>query len=186
MTDKTFFIPKKSNYMITELADNYEFGYKKLATLSAEFLDSIDGGKYDDTMRIPTLYLYRQYIELRLKKLCRLYEPALEEDTKSRNKTLRTHSLKAIWDELLKLIDMVWESRNVFEGGEIEDIELVVSSFHNYDPYAQFFRYEKNIKGEVHKTFSFDVDYKKLSSAMDNAEDAFDSLELSFQYNLNQ
>jgi len=181
--NNAFFI-EDSNYPSThskdDISQNYIFGYKKLADMTAETLSSKGGCRYDDTVRLPMLFLYRHYIELRLKGLYTLYNN-VHGDESSNKKTLNNHKISHIWEELQKLIVKQFTNKEDLDPDLFESIDLVVFSFSKYDDSAQFFRYDKNNKGKPHLSLNFMIDYEKLSSAIDSADDSFDA----FEYILN-
>ncbi len=173
---KTFFFETKPELEKTPI-NNYIFGYKKLADLSAELLFSNEGVHYDDTLRIPVLFLYRHYIELRLKNLYNQFVSCHPEATSINLDVLQCHDIQKIWENLLKLFDELLIEREDAISNLFEDINNVIEQFNRYDKHSQTFRYDIDKKGNEHRVLSFTIDYEMLSESIDEADDSFFALE---------
>jgi hypothetical protein len=99
-------------------------------------------------------YLYRMYIELRLKVII-----------KSANDTSRTgHNLEKLWEEA-KLI--MKTSSQWFDDQEIEAVEEKIQEFCKIDPFSDAFRYSKNKNGKTTLENIRTVDLKQLRQVID-------------------
>ena len=165
--------------MVTK--NNYIFGYKKLADFGAKQLSSKGACHYDDTLRLPTLFLYRHYLELQLKSLYSMFVTYHPNAVSIDHKVGNSHNIKKIWGKLTELFEELLKQTDAEKDDYTLDIfeavNNVVDQFNQYDENSQFFRYDLDKQKQAHNSLGFTVDYEKLSSCIDQADDAFFALE---------
>lgn len=137
----------------------YEEGYKRAADLLVE------GARSEitpDPLLYPIVFLYRQYLELKLKSL--LNSIPWEEDSEA-SKALGQHNLRALW-EILKgsVIPKVWpEVLTEF----VEAVDNCIGEFEREDAGSYAFRYPED-KGGCRQTVQNlrSVDLSNFSKVM--------------------
>lgn len=100
-------------------------------------------------------YLYRMYIELRLKTII---ESAKQISSAG-------HNLEELWKEA-KII--MQHSSQWFDDQELEGVEEKIQEFCKIDPASDAFRYSKNMKGEPTLKGIRTVDLKHLKQVIDS------------------
>jgi hypothetical protein len=116
----------------------YALGYKDAADLLVSHVE--DGGRSQDTLVYPILFLYRQYLELALKELIRDAR-ILEEIDEPFPKTHRIDELWRICQTLLRQIS----SDEPIE--YLDEIGRLIGEFSKVDPTSMAFRYPEDRDG---------------------------------------
>jgi hypothetical protein len=121
----------------------YAHGYRKAADLLVEHI--MVNRRDQDVLVYPIIYLYRQHIELILKKLTRDASDLLNRDF-----TLTaTHRLDALWPKVKELLMEVEVPFGTALGLDaFADADQVIASFMAVDPISMSFRYPEGKKGE--------------------------------------
>lgn len=133
----------RSNAYLNWLDDSlelYAYGYKEAAdSLVAEVKAT---GRRQDHFVFPICFLYRQYIELRLKEVIRAGKRLLDEP----GDFPKHHKLHNLWDDTVAILKKVF-------GGDIEPPDFlsvashVVAEFSKLDPDSFAFRYPVDKQG---------------------------------------
>lgn len=122
-----------------DMSEGYIDGYKYAAD---ELVNKIDKTGVDqDYLVYPIVFLYRQHLELLLKRII-----------KSGRKHLATqeqgypthHKLKDLWSLAKSLRKEIWNENHP---SEFEIVDHVISEYTLYDPASMAFRYPENKKG---------------------------------------
>lgn len=118
--------------------DLYAEGYKQAADLLIEHIK--ERRTNQDALVYPIVFLYRQYIELRLKVLIRdgnqLHE--IPENFP------KHHKIDELWKQCRRILEQVWPE------GPLEDLDAVeecIYQFSEKDPSSMAFRYPADKKG---------------------------------------
>ena len=119
--------------------DAYASGYKEAADLLVERLSDSHGTL--DTVVYPLLFLYRQYLELRLKDLVRGGRRLLDRDAPKK----LDHRLLPLWRELRSMVEQLWPKE---DSKPLDEIEEYLSQFSEVDPESFAFRYPESKKGD--------------------------------------
>ncbi|HTV56457.1 MAG TPA: helix-turn-helix domain-containing protein [Terriglobia bacterium] len=115
----------------------YEEGYKHAADLLA---DAARADPNRDLLLYPIAFLYRHYLELKLKALlnCMPWEPGSEPRMKA------DHDLQALWTTVTKsLLPVVWPEREPDLDDAVSDC---IEEVHKIDPSSFAFRYPEDKK----------------------------------------
>ena len=123
--------------------DLYAMGYKEAADILVENIKTTQS--HQDMLVYPIIYLYRQYIELRLKIILRDSRVLLDEKVD----IPKTHDLSNLWGDTRKLIV------KIFEGDDITPLNIVgklINEFNSMDPESMVFRYPVDKNGENYLT----------------------------------
>ncbi len=118
----------------------YTLGYKEAADSLVSKI--VVGGRYQDILVFPICFLYRQYIELRLKEIIRSGRRLLDEPSDFP----KHHKIKYLWDLVGKILNKVFA-----DDSEPPDLSLaahVVAEFSKLDPDSFAFRYPIDKSGE--------------------------------------
>jgi hypothetical protein len=117
----------------------YADGYKKAADiLVAHVLETTAD---QDFLVYPITFLYRHYLELRLKGLIIIGQELSRSESRARarrNRGRKGHNLKDLWKETRQLVERVWPDG---PKGELDDVEGCIRRFADVDASSQAFRY---------------------------------------------
>jgi len=121
--------------------DLYATGYKDAGDRLVELVVAELNGR--DTLIYPIVFLYRQYIELRLKEIIKQGRVLLEKP----EKITKTHNLLTLWADAKKIIDQVFE-HETDSSDSLKYAEHVIKAFSTIDKKSYSFRYPINLKGQ--------------------------------------
>ena len=116
---------------------------------------------YTDYLVYSVGYLYRMYIELRLKDIIEI--------VKQVSKT--GHNLEELWKEAKPMME---SSSQWFDDQELEAIEEKVREFSKIDPFSDAWRYSRNMKREPTLKDIRNVDLRHLKQVIDSISTALD------------
>lgn len=128
-------------------------GFKRAADKLVDI--AVEEPGYADYFVYPVGYLYRMYLELRLKDII--------EGAKQVSKT--GHNLEKLWEEAKPIMEA---SSQWFDNQELEAVAEKIREFCKIDPYSDAFRYSKNMKGEPSLEDIRTVDLKHLKQVIDS------------------
>jgi len=134
-------------------SDIRALGFKMAADKLVDIAANEPG--YADCLVYPVGYLYRMYIELRLKGII--------ESAKEVSRT--GHDLKKLWEEARQTIE---SSSQWFDDQELEALDEKIREFNEIDPFSDAFRYARNKKGEPSLKDIRTVDLKHLKQVIDS------------------
>jgi HEPN domain-containing protein len=138
--------------------DLYAIGFKKAGDILVEHA-KITGSDLD-TIVYPAVFLYRQYVELRLKDLIidgsKLLDEAKEPPP--------THSLQHLWSYVKDLLNRVFSGGNY---SEFEKLEAMINQFNEVDPSSFSFRYPVDKKGKITLPGISHINVRNLQDIMD-------------------
>ena len=119
----------------------YPDGYKHAADLLVEHLMSTNLNKRQiDSLVYPIVFLYRQYIELILKRLIRDGNKLLNIS----EKLPQGHKINNLWKNCRVILEKVWSNES---GEELDVIEACIKQFSVKDPTSTAFRYPTDLEG---------------------------------------
>ena len=112
--------------------DSYAIGYKRAGdALAIRFIDKWQG---NEILLFPMIFLYRQYLELRLKELLLSGKRSVGESGDFEE----THELPRLWKPCQKILAEHWPE----EPCETWDnVSRLIDEFHKIDPSGEAFRY---------------------------------------------
>ena len=113
-------------------------GYKEAADILVENIKVTQS--HQDMLVYPIIFLYRQYLELRLKIIIRDSKILLDDKVHIQN----THDLNNLWGDTKKFI------RIIFKGEDIRPLNVVgkiIVKFNSIDPESKAFRYPVDENG---------------------------------------
>jgi hypothetical protein len=165
----------ESGYLVrTQAGESWE-GYVHAYRMAAEMLvERIHETLALNSLIFPILYLYRHYLELRLKSLVWDGDSL---DKLSSSKLDQEHSLMTIWRKSRLKIE-AWQKDCPKE--DLDAVETIMLEFDTVDPKSQAARYPKDraglpsgILGKNINLDTFAKTMKKTSNFLDSAADVF-------------
>lgn len=143
--DQLFTLEKYSHYNAQLNYDRYSddtlsryvSGYKEAGDRLVRSL--LEDGRHLDLVVYPTVFLYRQYLELRLKQLIREGSYLLEKPFTLPKK----HRLDILWYECKSLLKQI---EPTVTDQDVEGLEACIIEFHTIDPLSMVFRYHVDTK----------------------------------------
>jgi len=118
---------------------------------------------YADHLVYAVGYLYRTYIEVRLKTIL--------ESANQISETDYHHNLEKLWEKVKPLLEI---SSQFFDNRELEAVEEKIQEFSKIDPLSDAFRYSRNKKGEPYLVKMKTVDLKYLKQGIDSLSTALE------------
>ena len=121
--------------------ESYAAGYKEAGDLLA--MRFIRKWQSNDVLTYPMVFLYRHYVELRLKQLIILGQRALNEPAQFNSEASENHQLLQLWKSCREILEKLadkgfWpkDPVNILDG-----VGGLIREFHTKDPSATNFRY---------------------------------------------
>lgn len=93
-----------------------------------------------DSLIFPIVFLYRHYIELRLKSLLRDGCRLLEQEYKQKSE----HQLSKLWPKVRSILIELWPDG---DKDELKAMDMLIDQFEQVDPRSTSFRYPKDFEG---------------------------------------
>jgi hypothetical protein len=131
----------------------YVAGYKEAADA---LIETVSVGKGTaDSLVFPIIFLYRHYLELRLKSLLEEGRHLLGVDHKAKNE----HDLFKLWSEVRSILEDIWPNG---DQSDFDAINTLIVQFKQIDPRSTAFRYPNDMDGT--RSVSLDVPRINLSN----------------------
>ena len=137
----------------------YAIGYKQAANFLVERVSQ--ERRYQDTLVYPIAFLYRQYLELRLKQLIHVGYMLLDIPPKEGN---LHHGIDKLWKQCRNIMEKIHPEENADDLG---DIEKSISEFTRVDPSSTAFRYPADKKGNPSLKCLKHINLRNLAETMD-------------------
>jgi len=112
--------------------DAYASGYLEAANLLVE--KALETGQRTDTLIYPVAFLYRHYLELRLKEITIQGGELISGQREFR----LVHALDELWNSVRLILEKVWPNGPTID---LDAVEKVILQFHNLDLTSEAFRY---------------------------------------------
>lgn len=93
-----------------------------------------------DSLIFPIVFLYRHYIELRLKSLLHDGLRLLDREYKQKSE----HQLSKLWPKVRDILVELWPDENK---GDLAALDSLINQFEQVDPRSTTFRYPKDFDG---------------------------------------
>lgn len=116
----------------------YVIGYRTAADILVDYVKQTHGDQ--DFLVFPIVFLYRQYLELRLKDLIRTGNPLLDEPPDFPKK----HELNKLWEICRPILEKLEPQ---VPSQDLEAIKEAIAKFCTIDPSSESFRYPFRRKG---------------------------------------
>lgn len=139
--------------------DLYAVGYKKAADVLVQSVEK--ERMYNDILIYPIVFLYRQFIELRLKELITLSSDLLEKSSKK----IDSHLIDILWKSCRLLLSEALE-----EIEDLDKIDPIMQAFYEIDPKSYKSRYPFDNKGNIYYFANDHINIQVLSEQMEIVE----------------
>ena len=126
-------------HVTPEQWDTYAEGYKRAGDIIVQYV--IDTHSYQDFLVYPIVFLYRQYLELRLKELFRVSSSLLAESVG----IAIDHNLLSLWRKVRPNIEQVWPDSHM--KSHLDTVGDRLEELCSVDPGSGAFRYPEDKKG---------------------------------------
>jgi len=157
--------------------DVYAEGYKKGGDILVQYV--IDNDWDQDFLVYPIVFLYRQYLELRLKELIHVSSRLLDQNID----IPRDHNLVLLWSKVSPNIEQVWpDSQTKRHLAAIKDrLEELCS----IDPRSYAFRYPEDTKGAPTLAGMEHINLRRLKDVVQAISNVLDGSSLGMGEYLN-
>jgi len=120
--------------------DAYASGYLAAANLLVEAL--LEKEQRSDTLIYPVAFLYRRYLELRLKEIIVQGAELLAQQSDLKP----VHKLDVLWNSVRSILETVWPNG---PRTDLDAVENVIGQFHKLDLTSMAFRYPVDLKNNA-------------------------------------
>ncbi len=134
--------------------DIYAIGYKRAGDILVQYV--IDHNQDQDLLVYPVVFLYRQYLELRLKELIFAGDRLLDQDAK----IPKTHDLVRLWRQARSNMESVWPDSDTKD--HLNAIETRMKELCDVDSGSFAFRYPENKDGAATLVGMVHINLKQL------------------------
>lgn len=145
--------------------DMYALGYKHAGDFLAQHV--IKTRRHQDVLVYPLVFLYRQYLELRLKELIKAGSLLID---KSQSYP-KHHKIDVLWKQCRKILEEAYPEDCSADLNAVEDC---IKQFSEYDPSSTAFRYPTDKKGKKSLPGLTHINLKNFSEIMENLASLLD------------
>jgi hypothetical protein len=138
--------------------DAYALGYKTAGDILVQYV--IDNNQDQDVLVYPIGFLYRQYLELRLKELVLVGSTLLDR----RGDRPNHHRLVDLWTEARRIIEEVFGDSS--SNTHLDEIEDRIKELSHLDPYSDAFRYPEHRTGSPTLREAEHINLKQLKDVI--------------------
>jgi len=117
----------------------YATGYKDAADILAERV--FETQRHADFLIYPIAFLYRHYLELRLKEIIVAGQALLDHPADFQH----VHQLEVLWSSCRKILEEVWPGS---PAGDLDAVQNCIRQFSKVDPQSMGFRYPATKDGK--------------------------------------
>lgn len=136
----------------------YAEGYKTAADIAVQYI--ADNDWYQNYLVYPIAFLYRHYLELRLKELIILTSQYLDKYVEMPT----GHKLMPLWEQVRPNIEEIWDDPET--RGHLEAIEAKIQELYEVDRRSDAFRYPVDMKGDTTLEELRHINLKHLKDVM--------------------
>ena len=145
----------------------YAIGYKQAADFLVQYVSQ--ERRYQDTLVYPIAFLYRQYLELRLKQLIRSGSMLLDI---LHNSKKPHHGIYQYWKQCRSILENIWPNE---KAADFNIIEECVAEFVRVDPSSTGFRYPTSKNGSLSLEGLTHINLRNLGEVMNRIAALLDS-----------
>lgn len=153
----------------------YVVGYKHAGNVLVEYVK--DTRRYQDTLVYPIVFLYRQYIELRLKELIKKGNLLLDIP----KKFPKHHKIDKLWKQCREVLEKVYPEDSA---EDLDAVEECIHQFSKSDPTSMAFRYPKDKNDNPSLPGLRHINLRNLSEVMTRVASLLDAASMGIIYNL--
>lgn len=174
------FTPDPDSYMNADIGgdwDTYAMGYKRAGDILVKYVADNDWDQ--DFLVYPITFLYRQYLELRLKELIFIGSALRDRHIKIPT----THNLVSLWRQARPNIEAVWPGSETNE--YLNLVEERLKEMYDLDSGSYTFRYPENTKGEPSLTGFRYINLQQLMDVIQGISNVLDGASTGMGEHLN-
>jgi hypothetical protein len=145
----------------------YAIGYKQAADCLVEYVSQ--ERRFQDTLVYPIAFLYRQYLELRLKELIRSGNILLGTPNNMRKPD---HRIDKYWEQCRKVLEKIWPNEKT---DDLDAIAECIKDFSKVDPTSTGFRYPVNTDGRPSLKGITHINLRNLAEVMNRIASPLDA-----------
>jgi hypothetical protein len=157
--------------------DVYAEGYKKGGDILVQYI--MDNDWDQDFLVYPIVFLYRQYLELRLKELIHVSSRLLDQNID----IPRDHNLVSLWSKVSPNIEQVWPDSQTKR--HLEAIKDRLEELCSVDPKSYAFRYPEDTKGAPTLAGMRQINLRRLKDVVQAISNVLDGSSLGMGEYLN-
>lgn len=146
--------------------DTYAQGYKRAGDILVQYV--IDNNWDQDFLVYPIVFLYRQYLELRLKELILVSSRLLDQEVR----IPKEHNLLSLWKKARPNIEDVWPDSQT--EGHLDALEDRLKELCDIDSGSYAFRYPEDVKGARALTGMLYINLKQLRDVIQGISNVLD------------
>jgi hypothetical protein len=146
--------------------DTYAMGYKRAGDILVQYV--VDNDWDQDFLVYPIAFLYRQYLELRLKELIFVSSRLLDQDAR----IPKTHNLVSLWRQARPNIEAVWTDSET--KGHLNAVEDRLGELCDVDSGSYAFRYPEDKEGTATLTGMVHINLKQLRDVIQGISHVLD------------
>ena len=155
--------------------DMYALGYKRAGDFLAQHV--MKTRRYQDVLVYPLVFLYRQYLELRLKELIKAGSLLIDKP----QRFPKHHRIDRLWNQCRRILEEAYpedcsEDFNAAEG--------YIKQFSEKDPISIAFRYPTDKKGKKSLPGVTHINLRSFSEIMDNLASLLEAASTGISYYL--
>jgi len=155
----------------------YADGYKRAADLLVELVGNMK--RDQDILVFPIAFVYRQYIELRLKELVKNGNLLLGIGEKAP----QHHKIDQLWRHARSIMEHAWPDGPV---QDLDAVEACIRQFSERDPSSTAFRYPTDKAGNPSLDGLKHVNLRNLSEVMERLASLLDGASMAISHYLDQ
>lgn len=157
--------------------DVYALGYKLAGDTLVQYV--IDNDRDQDFLVYPIAFLYRQYLELRLKELILVGSRLLDQNVS----IPREHNLVSLWRKARPNIEEVWPDSQTKD--HLDTIEDRIKELCSIDSGSYAFRYPEDVKGTSTLPGIRHINLKQLRDVVQGISNVLDGCSMGIGEYLN-
>lgn len=156
--------------------DAYAEGYKKAGDTLVQYV--VDNNRDQDFLVYPIVFMYRQYLELRLKELLLVSSNLYDQDIV----IPKDHNILSLWRKVRLNIEQTWPDSQA--GNHNDEIEERIKELYSIDPGSYAFRYPEDTKGEPSLAGIEHINLKRLRNVIQAISNVLDGSSLGMGVHL--
>ena len=155
--------------------DMYTLGYKHAGDFIAQHV--IKTRRHQDILVYPLIFLYRQYLELRLKELIKSGSLLID---KSQGYP-KHHKIDELWKKCREILEEAYPEES---SEDFDAVDKYIQQFSEHDPTSIAFRYPTDKKGKKSLPGITHINLRNFSEIMNNLASLLDAASVGISYYL--
>ncbi len=155
----------------------YVLGYKRAGDVLVEYIK--DTRFEQDILVYPTVFLYRQYIELRLKEIIKYGNQLFD----TPGEIPKHHKIDELWKQSRKILERVWPESTAEDRNAVEEC---IHQFSKIDPTSTAFRYPTDKDGNRSLPGSRNINLRNLAEVMERIAMLLDGASMGISHYLDE